>query len=148
MMPFGSLVNVANVFSHFCVFGFLHSAQTPAIPKNSRSRTLISYFDFGPFLEAFHSKNDEAGTIHRFVANLSFQKFAVAIPSDLTLKRSFFGSLNPHRMSPSARSPSLFIQTTGWIEPGAQSSPRQNRPHPDRLLHRTPQRSSAYLPGA
>ena len=96
MLLFGSLVNVANVLSHFCVFGFLHSAQTPAIPKNSRSRTLISYFDFGPFFESFHSKNDDAGTMHRFVAHLFFQKFAVATPSDLTLKRrSFFGSLNP-----------------------------------------------------
>ena len=78
MMLFGSLVKVANVFSHFCVFGFLHSAHTPAIPKNSRSRTVISYFGFGPFLDSFHSKNDDAGTIHRFVANLSFQKFAFA----------------------------------------------------------------------
>src|SRR6267154_1389191 len=90
MRPFGSLVNVANVFSHFCVFGFFHSAHTPAIPKNSRSRTVISYFGFGPFLESFHSKNDDAETIQRFVPNLSFQTFAFATPSDLTLKRSLF----------------------------------------------------------
>src|SRR3982074_1749237 len=87
MMVFGSLVNVANVFSHFWVFGFLHSAHTAAIPKNSRSRTVISYFGLGALLP-FHSKNDEAGTIQRFEANLSFQKFAFATPSDLTLKRS------------------------------------------------------------
>src|SRR5580704_4163134 len=113
MMPFGSLVNVANVFSHFCVFGFRHSAHTAAIPKNSRSRTVISYFGFGPFFASFHSKNEEAGTMHRFDANLSLQKFAFATPSDLTLKRSAFGNLKPHRMSPSARSPSSFIHTTG-----------------------------------
>ena len=37
----------------------------------------------------FDSKNDEAGTIQRFEANLSFQKFAFATPSDLTLKEVF-----------------------------------------------------------
>jgi hypothetical protein len=82
------------------LFPFLCFRISPFCPDSRYHEELaIENFDlvfrFGPFLESFHSKNDEAGTIHRFVANLSFQKFAVAIPSDLTLKRSFFGSLNP-----------------------------------------------------
>src|SRR5258708_36325875 len=95
MMPFGSLVNVANVFSHFSVFGFLHSAQTPANPKNSRSRTLISYFDFGPFLEAFHSKNDEAGNYTSVRCKLILPEVRRCDPFRSHIEQKFFWQLEP-----------------------------------------------------